>query len=257
MNRNMPSLRQGGRWRWAVLTLLLATLLMSGAPPSLAQSESGPEAGRFSGTIFVGAAPAPVGAVVEAWVLRAEEVPCGRAVLAEAGLYRISVASSATREGCGEAGAPVIFRLDGRRTTPDGVFPAEGVATLNLLVGTDPPPPAPPLPRNFALSAFDGDSAGFIYLVWDDRSQLETRFELERWVNRDGVNRREATFTIAANTEEAYDYPGPDAGALSYRLRACRDLVCSAWTEFIHVTVPQPLLRPSLGDIPGTLETVA
>lgn len=219
--------------RWAGLPLLLVALLVGHARPLLAQSD--PDAARFSGTVFVGAAPAPVGAVLEAWVLRTEEVRCGRAVLTEAGLYRVSVASDAAVAGCGVEGAPVIFRLDGRRTAPDGVFPPEGTATVNLQVSADPPPPAPPMPANFALSTFEGDSAGFVYLVWDDRSQIETRFELERWVNRDGEDRRDATFIITANTEEAYDYPGPGAGALSYRIRACRELVCSAWTDFIRV----------------------
>ena len=98
-------------------------------------------------------------------------------------------------------------------------------------------PPPPPVPQNFALSVYTDEYAGWVYLAWDDRSQLETRFELERW--RPGGEAWEVRdFTLRANTSEALDVPGPGAGFIAYRLRACRDDGCSSWTDFITAVVP-------------------
>jgi hypothetical protein len=184
---------------------------------------------------MVGAAPAPVGAVLEAWVLAIEERRCARVALTEAGVYRIDVPRDAP--GCGIEGAPVIFRLDGRRATPEGVFISGGSATIDLVISDEPPaPPAPPTPAGFAL-ATSAASPGWVYLSWTDRSQLETRFELERWQSA-GADWRITSFTLRANLEEALDQPGPDSGRVFYRLRACRDLTCSPWSDFVDALVP-------------------
>ena len=98
-------------------------------------------------------------------------------------------------------------------------------------------PPPPPVPPNFALSVYTDDYAGWVYLVWDDRSQLETRFELERW-RPSGDEWDVHAFRLRANTSEALDVPGPGAGFIAYRLRACRDDGCSLWTGFITGDVP-------------------
>jgi hypothetical protein len=190
---------------------------------------------RFAGTVLVGAAPAPVGAVQEAWVQGIEETRCARVTLAEAGVYRIDVPRDTA--ACGIDGAPVIFRLDGRRATPDGVLVLGGAATVNLTFSYEPPaPPAPPVPGSFALAVLD-DFPGWVHLTWDDASQLETRFELERWQSA-GDAWRITTFTLGANLQEALDQLGQQGGRVFYRLRACRDLTCSPWTEFIGDLAP-------------------
>lgn len=201
------------------------------APPPQPVAEPGPPA-RFSGSVMVGAAPAPVGAVLEAWVQGIQETRCAGIVLVDPGRYSIEVPRD--RPGCGIEGAPVIFRLDGRRATPEGVFASGRAVVLNLQVSdVPPPPPPPPIPASFAAAVF-ADYPGWVYLAWVDTSQLETRFELERWQPA-GTDWRVTTFTLGANVDEALDQPG--AGTVYYRLRACRDLVCSAWTDFISVAV--------------------
>jgi hypothetical protein len=221
--------------------LLLFVMLLgpesAGAQVSPAQPPSGPPgpAARFSGTVMVGAAPAPVGAMLEAWVQGVQETRCARISLAEAGVYRIDVPSDTP--GCGIAGAPVIFRLDGRRATPDGVLVPGQAATLNLTVSDVPPaPPAPPVPVEFAVATVD-EFPGWVYLTWGDTSQLETRFELERWQPA-GDEWRITSFTLQANAQEALDQLGRETGRVYYRLRACRDLTCSPWTDFVGVLVP-------------------
>jgi hypothetical protein len=110
------------------------------------------------------------------------------------------------------------------------------LALLLAQAGPDAPP-LPPVPANFALSAYTDEYAGWVYLAWDDRSQLETRFDLERWQPR-GEGWDVRAFTLRANTVEALDVPGPGAGFIAYRLRACRHDGCSPWTAFITATIP-------------------
>ena len=230
----------------AACPLLLASLLLFvmllGPQPAVAQvppaqppaGTPGPPA-EFSGTVMVGAAPAPVGAMLEAWVQGVQETRCARISLAESGVYRIDVPNDTP--GCGIEGAPVIFRLDGRRATPDGVLVPGQAATLNLTVSDTPPaPPSPPLPVDFAVAPLD-EFPGWVYLTWQDTSQLETRFELERW-QQAGDEWRITSFTLQANFQDALDQLSRDAGRVYYRLRACRDLTCSPWTDFVDVFVP-------------------
>src|SRR5690606_22761771 len=82
-----------------------------------------------------------------------------------------------------------------------------------------------------------------VELEWSDNSHNESRFEIQRAVE-DGafqplasVDAGETTYTDTG-VEEDTDY--------RYRVRACNDAGCSAWSEALEVSTPlDPSAAPS------------
>jgi fibronectin type 3 domain-containing protein len=102
------------------------------------------------------------------------------------------------------------------------------------------PPPAPAAPSGLSATAV---SSTAIRLEWTDNSSDETRFEIQR---RQGS----ASFVAVANVGEsvtAYTDNGLEpATAYDYRIRACHDSGCSAYTGASATTDdPPPPAPPS------------
>lgn len=100
---------------------------------------------------------------------------------------------------------------------------------------------APDAPSGLTASR---DLTSRIHLAWDDNSDDETRFEIERQV--DGV--ASVIGSVGPNIT-AYVDAMPPFGTQSYRVRACNANGCSAWSD--------PVIAPPPGDpsIPGPAVT--
>lgn len=168
----------------------------------------------------------------------------------KAELYQNMVAAGV---GGGDSGSPTFAISGGDNVTLHGILwggSADGstfvyspFANIQQELGTltvtgsvaPPPPPSPPTaPSNLNASA---PSSSTIDLAWADNSSDETRFELER--STDGNSFSLRAMPGAATT--TYTDGGLTAGTpYWYRVRACRDTLCSAYSNTASATTASP-----------------
>ncbi|MBI5864629.1 MAG: fibronectin type III domain-containing protein [Planctomycetes bacterium] len=95
------------------------------------------------------------------------------------------------------------------------------------------PPPTPPnAPSNLNVTNLGGGQAR---LNWQDNSNNEDGFRIERQKRSGGRWNASGTFTVGANVTTATDTPG--AGQYRYRVQAYNASGNSAWTGYVTVKV--------------------
>jgi hypothetical protein len=135
-----------------------------------------------------------------------------------------------------------VSALQGK-TVSGGIINAQ--AALGGVAGEPPPPPPPPAageesapaaPDN--LTASVDTSTGVVTLAWNDLSDNETGFEIQRekyhskrnkWVASTMIN------SVSADVTQTTDSPGE--GTFHYRARAFNTIGSSDWTDWVAVDV--------------------
>lgn len=127
---------------------------------------------------------------------------------------------------------------------------ALGSAEGEILSFTTPDAPEAP-------SGLTGSYSEGVELSWTDNSETETRFEVEREIVAsegrfvDGPSRVfESIGGTGANTTRFFDF-SPPTGELLYRVRACHESGCSAWSESLlwYYGLPPAVFTPPATEV--------
>jgi len=90
----------------------------------------------FWGNAYIDGNPAPVGAVVSAFI---DSVKCGEYTIETEGIYGVVVAPATTHPGCGTEGAVVVFKINGNTATPTGIWHSGTNQYLDISYSGAPP----------------------------------------------------------------------------------------------------------------------